>query len=142
MPEEALIAELQSWQQLRSQTSSELRAMAMQPQFCVPFLQLGRLVFISDPTHSSAADRCSPSAYLHTHTPRQHSVAWLCGSSGQPHPFGWGAIRRVVRGTVAATLSQQLPVIGAQEGLQDLAVELFLEVSSSSFQRGGGCADA
>lgn len=65
-------------------------------------------------------------------------VAWLCGSSGQPYPFGWGAIRRVVRGTVAATLSQQLPVIGAQEGLQDLAVELFLEVSSSIFQRGVG----
>ena len=76
VPEEALIAELQSWQQLRSQTSSELRAMAMQPQFCVPFLQLGRLVFISDPTHSSAADRYSPSAYLLTHTPRQHSA---CG---------------------------------------------------------------
>ena len=52
-----LIAELQSWQQLRSQASRELRAMAMQPQFCVPFLQLGRLVFISDPTHSSAAAR-------------------------------------------------------------------------------------
>ena len=44
----------------------------------------------------------------------------------------------MVRGTVAATLSQQLPVIGTQEGLQDLAVELFLEVSSSIFQRGVG----
>jgi hypothetical protein len=65
-------------------------------------------------------------------TNRYHAlVVCLCVSSGQPHPFGWGAIRRVVRGQVAASLSQQLPVIGDQDGLQDLAVELFLEVRRS-----------
>lgn len=63
VPEETLIAELQSWQQLRIQASRELRSMTMQPQFCVPFLQLGRLVFISDPTHSSAAARWAPNSY-------------------------------------------------------------------------------
>lgn len=81
MPEEALIAELQSWQQLRSQTSRELRAMALQPQFCVPFLQLGRLVFISDPTHSSAADRCAPSAFSF-HAPMPTLCLWLWVPAG------------------------------------------------------------
>jgi len=45
--EEALVAESQSWLALRRQARREVSAEVMQPQRCLPFLQLGRLVFVA-----------------------------------------------------------------------------------------------
>lgn len=92
----------------------------MIPQRTLPFLQLGRLVFVHDPDPNQNRFLRSSFAVIASFT--------LVLFSGSGMPWGWGAVRRVVKGQSARSLSQQIPLIGNVDNLEEVAVELYLEV--------------